>query len=603
SILLLSSSFPPSFSSSPALCPSILLLSSSFPPSFSSSPALCPSILLLSSSFPPFSSSPVLCPSILLLSSSFPPSFSSSPALCPSILLLSSSFPPSFSSSPALCPSILLLSSSFPPSFSSSPALCPSILLLSHPFLLLFLLLLLSVLLSSSSPHPFLLLFLLLLLSVLLSSSSPHPFLLLFFFSCSLSFYPPPLLILSSFFFFFSCSLSFYPPPLLILSSFFFFFSCSLSFYPPPLSSFPPFSSSPVLCPILLIFSYFPPSFSSSPALPLSILFLLFFLPSFTPLLPFPFLHFLSFLLISSILHFPPLLFPLFLSSPPPLLSPQDDALVPVTSDSQALSVSVSSGGGAGSGSDEEGSGKAQPKRLHVSNIPFRFRDPDLRQMFGQFGKILDVEIIFNERGSKGFGFVTFESAMEADRAREKLNGTIVEGRKVEVNNATARIVTKKPQTPLVNGEVSTPGWKINPVMGAMYAPELYTGEFQFASFPYPVAAPTLAYRGSPLRGRGRAVYNTIRSAAAAAPTAMPAYPGVLYQDGLYGAEVYGGYPAAYRVAQSPSAATATYSDGYGRVYAAATDPYHHSVGPTATYGVGTMASLYRGGYNRFTPY
>ncbi|XP_060109321.1 RNA binding protein fox-1 homolog 3 isoform X12 [Heteronotia binoei] len=49
----------------------------------------------------------------------------------------------------------------------------------------------------------------------------------------------------------------------------------------------------------------------------------------------------------------------------------------------------------------DSGSDKQQPKRLHVSNIPFRFRDPDLRQMFGQFGKILDVEIIFNERGSK----------------------------------------------------------------------------------------------------------------------------------------------------------------------------------------------------------
>uniref|UniRef100_A0A1B0ADF9 RRM domain-containing protein n=1 Tax=Glossina pallidipes TaxID=7398 RepID=A0A1B0ADF9_GLOPL len=46
---------------------------------------------------------------------------------------------------------------------------------------------------------------------------------------------------------------------------------------------------------------------------------------------------------------------------------------------------------------------KNQPKRLHVSNIPFRFRDPDLRAMFGQFGTILDVEIIFNERGSKDF--------------------------------------------------------------------------------------------------------------------------------------------------------------------------------------------------------
>ncbi|XP_061802023.1 RNA binding protein fox-1 homolog 1-like [Nerophis lumbriciformis] len=273
----------------------------------------------------------------------------------------------------------------------------------------------------------------------------------------------------------------------------------------------------------------------------------------------------------------------------PLMSSSTDDA--PVTSDLQATS------GGAGSGGEEE-EGSAQPKRLHVSNIPFRFRDPDLRQMFGQFGKILDVEIIFNERGSKGFGFVTFESAAEADRAREKLNGTIVEGRKIEVNNATARVVTKKPQTALVSGDMSASGWKINPVMGAMYAPELYT----VASFPYPMAAPALAYRGSALRGRGRAVYNAIRSAAAT-PTAVPAYPGVVYQDGLYGAEVYGGYPAAYRMAQSAASATATYSDGYGRVYAAAADPYHHSVGPTTTYGVGTVASLYRGGYNRFTPY
>ncbi|XP_074978577.1 RNA binding protein fox-1 homolog 1 isoform X1 [Caretta caretta] len=101
----------------------------------------------------------------------------------------------------------------------------------------------------------------------------------------------------------------------------------------------------------------------------------------------------------------------------------------------------------------ESEDGKSQPKRLHVSNIPFRFRDPDLRQMFGQFGKILDVEIIFNERGSKGFGFVTFDSSQDADQAREKLNSTVVEGRKIEVNNATARVVTKKPPAaPAVNG-------------------------------------------------------------------------------------------------------------------------------------------------------
>ncbi|KAL4593833.1 hypothetical protein GN956_G26309, partial [Arapaima gigas] len=86
-------------------------------------------------------------------------------------------------------------------------------------------------------------------------------------------------------------------------------------------------------------------------------------------------------------------------------------------------------GGAAGGDSSES---KGTPKRLHVSNIPFRFRDPDLRQMFGQFGKILDVEIIFNERGSKGFGFVTFESSADAEKARERLHGTVVEGRKIE---------------------------------------------------------------------------------------------------------------------------------------------------------------------------
>ncbi|CAJ0954297.1 unnamed protein product, partial [Mesorhabditis belari] len=87
------------------------------------------------------------------------------------------------------------------------------------------------------------------------------------------------------------------------------------------------------------------------------------------------------------------------------------------------------------------------PKRLHVSNIPFRYRDPDLRAMFEKFGTVTDVEIIFNERGSKGFGFVTMEKAPEAEKARQELHGSSVEGRKIEVNCATARIHTKKPKT------------------------------------------------------------------------------------------------------------------------------------------------------------
>lgn len=52
--------------------------------------------------------------------------------------------------------------------------------------------------------------------------------------------------------------------------------------------------------------------------------------------------------------------------------------------------------------------------------------------------KVTKVESIDDPRDLsdlQGFGFVTFENAGEADRAREKLNGTIVEGRKIEVRD------------------------------------------------------------------------------------------------------------------------------------------------------------------------
>ncbi|XP_076026371.1 RNA binding protein fox-1 homolog 2-like isoform X4 [Genypterus blacodes] len=259
----------------------------------------------------------------------------------------------------------------------------------------------------------------------------------------------------------------------------------------------------------------------------------------------------------------------------------------------------VGSGVGGGGGGAIDDPDKGTPKRLHVSNIPFRFRDPDLRQMFGQYGKILDVEIIFNERGSKGFGFVTFETSADAERAREKLHGTLVEGRKIEVNNATARVMTnKKMTTPYSNGEglaaLPYAGWKLSPMVGAMYSPELYT----VPGFPYPAAAAAAStaaatFRGAHLRGRARPVYSAVR--AAVPQPAIPTYPGVMaYQDGFYGAaDLYGGY-AAYRYAQptavatpaAAAAAAAAYSDSYGRVYTA--DPYHAALAPAA-YGVGAM--------------
>uniref|UniRef100_A0A8C5FUK0 RNA binding fox-1 homolog 1 n=1 Tax=Gadus morhua TaxID=8049 RepID=A0A8C5FUK0_GADMO len=250
---------------------------------------------------------------------------------------------------------------------------------------------------------------------------------------------------------------------------------------------------------------------------------------------------------------------------------------------------------------------KAPPKRLHVSNIPFRFRDPDLRQMFGQFGKILDVEIIFNER--KGFGFVTFELIADADRAREKLHATVVEGRKIEVNNATARVMTnKKTVSPYANG------WKLNPVV---YSPEFYhlcimkspgsslvphwlkppsSPVSPVPGFPYPAAtAAVAAFRGANLRGRGRTVYNAFR--AAAPPPSHPRLRRVSVCMS-HGVCVCGGY-MAYRYAQ-PTAATAA------NAFVPLSDAKGRSQGAGEELGLvlsSLQASLYRGGYGRFAPY
>jgi len=91
------------------------------------------------------------------------------------------------------------------------------------------------------------------------------------------------------------------------------------------------------------------------------------------------------------------------------------------------------------------------PKRLHISNIPFRFREPHVFYMFSKFGEVTDAEIIYNDKGSKGFGFVTLSKGKDADMAQMSLHGSTVEGRVIEVNLATPKMIPSSRSIPTIS--------------------------------------------------------------------------------------------------------------------------------------------------------
>ena len=78
---------------------------------------------------------------------------------------------------------------------------------------------------------------------------------------------------------------------------------------------------------------------------------------------------------------------------------------------------------------------------LFVGNLPFTTSSPDLEQMFGAYGEVSRAQVITDrDTGrSRGFGFVEMDSAEDAQKAIDALDGTEVGGRQITVNVARER--------------------------------------------------------------------------------------------------------------------------------------------------------------------
>ncbi|GAX27900.1 multiple RNA-binding domain-containing protein 1 [Fistulifera solaris] len=83
---------------------------------------------------------------------------------------------------------------------------------------------------------------------------------------------------------------------------------------------------------------------------------------------------------------------------------------------------------------EEDARESISKNRLFLRNLPFTAAEEDIRDCFSAFGTILECHIpADDQKRSKGFGFVTFEKANDAEAAMSNLDGTDFQGRLLHI--------------------------------------------------------------------------------------------------------------------------------------------------------------------------
>ena len=70
--------------------------------------------------------------------------------------------------------------------------------------------------------------------------------------------------------------------------------------------------------------------------------------------------------------------------------------------------------------------------QLFVGNLKYDATADELRELFAQHGEVVEAHVI----PGRGFGFVKMKSIEEAETARDALNETTFQNRKIEVAEA-----------------------------------------------------------------------------------------------------------------------------------------------------------------------
>jgi len=75
---------------------------------------------------------------------------------------------------------------------------------------------------------------------------------------------------------------------------------------------------------------------------------------------------------------------------------------------------------------------------IYVANLNFEMQDEDLKKFFIPYGEVSSARIIMDKGTdrSRGFGFVEMSDETAAKKAITELDGKVVDGRPIKVNEA-----------------------------------------------------------------------------------------------------------------------------------------------------------------------
>ncbi|KAJ1606350.1 Ro ribonucleoprotein-binding protein 1 [Cryptosporidium canis] len=117
----------------------------------------------------------------------------------------------------------------------------------------------------------------------------------------------------------------------------------------------------------------------------------------------------------------------------------------------------AAAGAGASGGSSSGPRQSSQISRIYVGSLDYSLNEADIKQVFGSFGSIINIDMPREGNRSKGFCFVEYTSQESAEMALATMNRFVLKGRPIRVGRPTNAATSNSNQSGGASGNAINP--------------------------------------------------------------------------------------------------------------------------------------------------